>query len=112
MASRYLFKVEYGENRFCSFFVNLTDFSDYSFVKLTNDIKQNVRALQVTTPNTIRIRFRYEDGDYINLPYGNRDMFIVQDWKAGKQPRLHKNLSKSIRTRLSNGNGNTCCEKR
>ncbi len=83
MASRYWFKVEYGENRFCTFFVNLTDFSDYSFVKLTNDIKQNVRCLQVTTPNTIRIRFRDEDGDYVNLPYGNRDMFIEM-FKTGK----------------------------
>ncbi len=52
-------------------------------MKLTNDIKQNVRCLQVTTANTIRIRFRDEDGDYVNLPYGNRDMFIEM-FKTGK----------------------------
>ena len=83
MASRYMFKVEYAENRFCSFFVSLTNLNDYSFVKLTNDIKVHVRALQVTTPNTIRIRFRDEDGDYVNLPYGDHEMFLEM-FKSGK----------------------------
>ena len=83
MAARYLFKVEYAENRFCSFFVNLLNVNDYSFIKLTNDIKEHVRALQVTTPNTIRIRFRDDDGDYVNLPYGDHDLF-VEMLKSGK----------------------------
>ena len=83
MASRYLFKVEYAENRFCSFFVHLVDLTEYTFVKLTNDIKQHVRALQVITPNTVRIRFRDEDGDYVNLPYGDKDMFLEM-FKSGK----------------------------
>ena len=63
MASRYLFKVEYAKNRFCSFFVNLVDLTDYSSVKLKNDIKQHAQALQVITPNAVRIRFRDEDGE-------------------------------------------------
>ena len=83
MAARYLFKVEYAENRFCSFFVNLLNVNDYSFIKLTNDIKEHVRALQVITPNTIRIRFRDDDGDYVNLPYGDHDLF-VEMLKSGK----------------------------
>lgn len=83
MASRYLFKVEYAENRFCSFFLHLVDLTDYSFVKLTNDIKQHVRALQIITPNTVRIRFRDEGGDYVNLPYGDKDMFLEM-FKSGK----------------------------
>ena len=83
MAARYLFKVEYAENRFCSFFVNLLNVNDYSFIILTNDIKEHVRALQVITPNTIRIRFRDDDGDYVNLPYGDHDLF-VEMLKSGK----------------------------
>jgi hypothetical protein len=55
MASRYLFKVEYGENRFCSFFVNLTDFSDYSFVKLTND--KNKMSVLYKSLHRIQLEF-------------------------------------------------------
>ena len=65
------------------FFVNLLNVNDYSFIKLTNDIKEHVRALQVITPNTIRIRFRDDDGDYVNLPYGDHDLF-VEMLKSGK----------------------------
>ena len=61
MAARYLFRAKYAENRFCSFFVNHLNVNDYSFIKLTNDIKEHVRALQVTTPNTIRVTTR----DYV-----------------------------------------------
>ena len=57
MASRYLFKVEYAKNRFCSFFVNIVDLTDYSFFKQTNDI---------------RVLFsRRRRRDYVNLSYGD-----------------------------------------
>ncbi len=73
---KYLFKVEYSSEKFCSFFVNLKEQFDYSFVKLTADIRSNIRSLQYLTPTTIRIRFRDEEGDFDNLPFDNCELFI------------------------------------
>ena len=47
----------------------------YNFVDLTSDIRANIRSLQYVTPTTIRIRFRDDDGDYVNLTYGDQQMF-------------------------------------
>ena len=75
MGSKYLFKLEYNNEKFSTFFVNLHEKYDYNFVDLTNDIKANVRSLQYVTPNTIRIRFKDDDGDFVNLSYGDQEMF-------------------------------------
>ncbi len=72
---KYLFKVEHSSEKFCSFFVNLKEQFDYSFVKLTADIRSNIRSLQYLTPTTIRIRFRDEEGDFVNLPFDNCELF-------------------------------------
>ena len=72
---KYLFKVEYSSEKFCSFFVILKEQFDYSFVKLTADIRSNIRSLQYLTPTTIRIRFRDEEGDFVNLPFDNCELF-------------------------------------
>ena len=53
MAARYLFKVELRRKQILFFFVNLLNVIDYSLIKLTNDIKEHVQAVQVATPNTI-----------------------------------------------------------
>ena len=73
--ARYLFKVEYSSEKFGSFFVNAKEQPHYSFVKLTADIRKNIPSLQYLTPTTIRIRFRDEDGDFVNLPVENNEMF-------------------------------------
>lgn len=73
--ARYLFKVEYSSDKFCSFFVNMKEQLNYSFVKLTADIRKNIPSLQYLTPTTIRIRFRDEEGDFVNLPVENNEMF-------------------------------------
>ena len=75
MGSKYLFKLEYDNEKFSSFFVNLYEKKDYNFADLTNDIRSYVRSLQYVTPSTIRIRFKDDDGDYVNLSYGDGEMF-------------------------------------
>ena len=75
MGSKYLFKLEYDNEKFSSFFVNLYKKKDYNFADLTNDIRSSVRSMQYVTPSTIRIRFKDDDGDYMNLSYGDGEMF-------------------------------------
>lgn len=36
---------------------------------------KNIPSLQYLTPTTIRIRFRDEEGDFVNLPVENNEMF-------------------------------------
>jgi hypothetical protein len=75
MGSKYLFKLEYNDDKFSTFFVNLYEKNDYNFMDLTNDIKANVRSLQHVTPTTIRIRYKDDDGDFVNLSFGDIEMF-------------------------------------
>ena len=82
--TRYLFKIEYSSEKFCSFFVNINEQVNYSFVKLTSDIRSNIPSLQYLTPTTIRIKFRDDDGDFVNLSIGNDDMF-KEMLKSGRQ---------------------------
>ena len=73
--ARYLFRIEYSSEKFCSFFVDIREQINYSFVKLTADIRSNIPSLQYLSPTTIRIKFRDEEGDFVNLPIDNDDMF-------------------------------------
>ena len=75
MGSKYLFKVQYNDHKYSTFFVNFYEKSSYNFIHLTSDIKANVRSLQHVTPSTIRIRFKDDDGDFVNLSYGDHDIF-------------------------------------
>lgn len=72
--ARYLFKVEYSSDKFCSFFVNVKEQLNYSFVKLTAGFVK-IPSLHYLTPTTFRIRFRDEEGDFVNLPVEDKEMF-------------------------------------
>ena len=75
MGSKYLFKLEYDNEKFSSFFVNLYEKKDYNFADITNDIRNYVRSLQYVMPSTIRMEFKDDDGDYMNLLYEDGEMF-------------------------------------
>ena len=55
-------KVKYGEERFSTFLIK-----DISFADLMHAIKQNCSPLAHLSASNIRVRYRDEDGDMINL---------------------------------------------
>ena len=58
----YQVKVKYGEERFSTFLIK-----DISFARLMQAIKQNCSSLAHLPASNIRVRYRDEDGDMINL---------------------------------------------
>ena len=58
----YQVKVKYGEERFCTFLIK-----DITFAKLMQEIKRNCSPLAHLPASNIRVRYREEDGDMINL---------------------------------------------
>ena len=58
----YQVKVKYGEERFCTFLIK-----DITFAKLMQEIKRNCSPLAHLPVSNIRVRYRNEDGDMINL---------------------------------------------
>ena len=58
----YQVKVKYGEERFCTFLIK-----DITFAKLMQEIKRNCSPLAHLRASNIRVRYRDEDGDMINL---------------------------------------------
>ena len=55
-------KVKYGEERFCTFLIK-----DITFAKLMQEIKSNCSPLAHLPASNIRVRYRDDDGDMINL---------------------------------------------
>ena len=64
--ANYQFKVEYSPGKFIKMF-RIIDTSTYSFYDLVDDIKKHCPGFTSITAETIRIRFRDDEGDYINL---------------------------------------------
>ena len=58
----YQVKVKYGEERFWTFLIK-----DITFAKLVQEIKRNCSPLAHLPASNIRVRYRDEDGDMINL---------------------------------------------
>ena len=58
----YQVKVKYGEERFCTFLIK-----DITFAKLMQEIKRNCLPLAHSPASNIRVRYRDEDDDMINL---------------------------------------------
>ena len=58
----YQVKVKYGEERFCTFLIK-----DITFAKLMQEIKRNCSPLAHLPASNIRVRYRDEDSDMINL---------------------------------------------
>ena len=55
-------KIKYGDERFCTFLIK-----DITFVKLMQEIKRNCSPLAHLPASNIRVCYRDEDGDMINL---------------------------------------------
>ena len=72
-------KVEYGQEKFVKFYIE-TDVEDgmvqkYSFSSLVVDIRRTCGSLRHHTSSTLRIRYKDEDGDYVNLNKDDTDNF-------------------------------------
>ena len=64
-------KVEYGKDKFVKFYVE-ADVVDnivlsYSFSSLVENIRRTCGTLRNHTPSTLRVRYKDEDGDFLNL---------------------------------------------
>ena len=58
----YHVKVKYGEERFCTFLIK-----DITFANHVQEIKRNCSPLEHLPASNIRVRYRDEDDDMINL---------------------------------------------
>ena len=72
-------KVEYGKDKFVKFYVE-ADVVDgivlnYSFSSLVEDIRRTCGSLRHHTSSTLRVRYKDEDGDFVNLNEEDTDNF-------------------------------------
>ena len=72
-------KVEYGQDKFVKFYIE-ADVVDgivqkYSFSSLVEDIRRTCGSLRHHTSSTLRIRYKDEDGDFVNLNEDDTDNF-------------------------------------
>ena len=72
-------KVEYGKDKFVKFYVE-ADVVDgivlnYSFSSLVEDIRRTCGSLRHHTSSTLRVRYKDEDGDFVNLNEDDTDNF-------------------------------------
>ena len=73
-------KVEYGKDKFVKFYVE-ADVVDgivlnYSFSSLVEDIRRTCGSLRHHTSSTLRVRYKDEDGDFVNLD-NFQEMFVL-----------------------------------
>ena len=73
-------KVKYGEERFSTFLIK-----DISFAKLMQAIKQNCSPLAHLPASNIRVRYRHEGGDKINLSEDPDDFAFGEILRSAKQ---------------------------
>ena len=76
----YQVKVKYGEERFSTFLIK-----DISFGKLMEAIKQNCLPLAHLPASNIRVRYRDEDGDMINLSEDPDDFAFGEMLRSAKE---------------------------
>jgi len=76
----YQVKVKYGEERFSTFLIKAI-----SFAKLMQAIKQNCSPLAHLPASNIRVRYRDEDGDMINLSEDPDDFAFGEMLRSAKE---------------------------
>ena len=95
-------KVEYGQDKFVKFYIEADVFDGivrrYSFSSLVEDIRRTCGSLRHHTSNTLRIRYRDEDGDYVNLNENDTDNFHEMFVRASS---VHEGLYRKILLRVS-----------
>ena len=70
MAARYLAKVEYGPEKFSTFFISKIPDWRYNFLTLTDDIKRSITQSINAVHN--ENKYRDEDSDFVNLLVDNK----------------------------------------
>jgi len=76
----YHVKVKYGEERFSTFLIK-----DISLAKLMQVIKQNCSALAHLPTSNIRVRYRDEDSDMMNLSEDPDDFAFGEMLRSAKE---------------------------
>lgn len=69
----YQIKVEYAEEKWRSFLINVSDVKNesYSFCNLVADIVRRCPSLSYLTTTTMRLRYMDDEGNYVNIDYGD-----------------------------------------
>ena len=77
MESNIQVEVEYGFEKWLTFFVNMRQIhnGNYKFSNLVNDIIQQCPALSHLNTCNIRIRYQDDEDSYINLNFGDEEAF-------------------------------------
>ena len=89
----YQVKVKYREERFCTFLIK-----DITFPKLMQEIRRMCSPLEHLPASNIRVRYRYEDGDMINLWDDSSDFSFGEMLRSAKEVKewdYKKNISTS-----------------
>ena len=99
---KYQIKVEYGKEKFVKFYVQ-TDVvggkvQGYSFSSLVDDIRRTCQSLQHLTSSTLRVRYKDEDGDFVNLYEDDKDNFLEMFARASS---VDEGLYRKILLRVS-----------
>ena len=65
----YQIKVEYGEHKWISFLVNVSDVhsGNYNFASLVADIVRRCPSLSYLTTTTMRLRYLDDEENYVNI---------------------------------------------
>ncbi len=73
----YQIKVEYGEHKWISFLVNVSDVhsGNYNFASLVADIVRRCPSLSYLTTTTMRLRYLDDEENYVNIDFGDGSGF-------------------------------------
>ena len=86
-------KVKYGEERFCTFLIK-----DITFAKLMQEIKRNCSPLAHLPASNIRVRYRDEDSDMINLWDDSSGFSFGEMLRSDKEVKERDYKKKNIST--------------
>ena len=90
-------KVEYARDHFVKLFIepNIVEgnIRNFSFKTLVEEIKSHCGSLSHLSVTTIRIRFRDEDGDFVNLdPKDSENFKEMLQHAASLEDRMYKKI--------------------
>ena len=74
---KYQIKVEYAESKWISFLMSVLDIQNgnYNFTSLVADITKRCPSLSHLTSTTIQLRYLDDEGNYVNIDFGDECRF-------------------------------------
>ena len=88
-------KVKYGEETFCIFLIK-----DITFAKLMQKIKRNCSPLAHLPASNIRVRYRDEDGDMINLWYDSSGFSFGEMLRSVKEVKGYSEIDSPLPSKM------------